>query len=79
LIAASWLTTNADTDVNGDGIVNGQDIAIASANWLQTTDDGASGAAVPEPSSVILAAVGGLAILATRPRLAKRAVRRRAD
>ncbi len=65
----NWLTTGLNQgDTNGDGIVNSQDIAMSSADWLQTISTGGSSAAVPEPSTLILAALGGLALLAWRRR-----------
>jgi len=67
LIAAHWLQTGAGVpgDANGDGVVNGQDIADVASNWLQTAGGYVGGgAAVPEPSTLILAALGGLALLA---------------
>ncbi len=60
-------------DLNGDGIVNTQDLALVSANWLGTslghsTAAGSQNAAVPEPSTLILAAIVGLAMLLMRRR-----------
>ena len=68
LIASHWMETgNIQGDTNGDHIVNAQDIAIVASNWFQTSGGGAgSGAALPEPSTLILAALGGLALLARR-------------
>lgn len=71
LVASNWLQTGAGVagDANGDGIVNGLDISLIASNWMQPYGGGASGAAaVPEPSSVILAALGVLALLACRRR-----------
>ena len=70
VIASHWLQTGTGTndppgDANFDGIVNGQDIALIASHWLQTTGGGAS-AAVPEPSAIVLVALGGLALLAWR-------------
>ena len=68
-IASHWLVSTIDGDANADGIVNGQDIATAASHWLQTFGGGGgSGAAVPEPSSLVLAAVAGLALVARRLR-----------
>ncbi|MES1212999.1 MAG: dockerin type I domain-containing protein, partial [Singulisphaera sp.] len=66
----SWLHTGVGLqsgDVNGDGIVNGQDLALISSNWLQTggapgsgSGSGSSLAAVPEPASCVLCAIGAV-------------------
>ena len=43
-------------DVNHDGIVNSQDIALISSNWQATSGgSGSASAAVPEPSAAMLA------------------------
>jgi hypothetical protein len=75
LVASHWLQSgdakSLQGDANYDGIVNGQDIALIASNWLQVAGGGAgSGAAVPEPSTLILAALGGIALLARRSQLA---------
>jgi T5SS/PEP-CTERM-associated repeat protein len=71
-VSSHWLQTGSaaiNGDVNGDGVVNGLDIALISSHWLQTGGAGAgSGAAAPEPSSLVLAALGALALLAYRRR-----------
>jgi hypothetical protein len=72
VIASNWLQTGTGAndpsgDANFDGIVNGQDIAIIASHWLQTVGGGSGGgASVPEPSTVVLAALGGVALLASR-------------
>jgi GDSL-like Lipase/Acylhydrolase family/PEP-CTERM motif len=72
LMASHWLSTgtNVSGDANHDGIVNGQDMALAASNWLQAAAwySGASGSAanVPEPSTLVLAALAGLALLGYR-------------
>ena len=72
-VASHWLQsgTGLEGDVNGDGVVNGLDIALVSANWLKTgsSGGGGSGSAVPEPATVVLAAIGGLVLLACGRRL----------
>ena len=70
LIATHWLQSGYGIpgDVNGDGIVNGQDISLIAYDWLQTASGGGGGSAVPEPSALVLAALGGLALLAWRRR-----------
>ena len=77
LVASNWLRTGFNNaDANGDGVVNGLDIALISANWLKTSPNGGagSGSAVPEPSAIVLAALGGLAVLACRRRRGAKAV-----
>jgi len=72
-VSSNWLHTGAGApgDANGDGVINGLDIALISSNWLRTSGGGAgSGTAVPEPSTLILAALGGLALVAHRRKLA---------
>ena len=66
LVSSAWQATGVNAaDVNGDMIVNGQDLALISSNWL-ATDAGGMSNAVPEPTTLILAAIGGLALLACR-------------
>ena len=71
-VASHWLQsgTGLEGDANGDGVVNGLDIALVSANWLKigSSGGGGSGAAVPEPSTAVLAALGVLGLLACRRR-----------
>ncbi|HEY4310655.1 MAG TPA: dockerin type I domain-containing protein [Pirellulales bacterium] len=68
LVSSSWLQTGSNLlpDVNNDGIVNGQDLALVSSNWLQTSS--AAVAAVPEPSTILLAIIGLAAFFARRVR-----------
>ena len=69
LVSAYWLRTGQGIpgDANGDGVVNGLDIATISSNWLRSIYSGAGGAAaVPEPSTIVLAAVGVYALLVCR-------------
>ena len=61
LISSNWLAKGIGKagDINRDGIVNTQDIAIVSSNWLQSIGGGTAAAtAVPEPGSIMLAAIG---------------------
>lgn len=69
LVASSWMASGKNVaDVNGDGIVNSQDLAIVSSNWLKTDGSTSNAVKVPEPSALMLAALGGLALLAWRRR-----------
>jgi len=70
LVSAHWDEVGPEGDVNGDFAVNIFDINLISAYWTPTPP-GAS-AAVPEPSSVVLACFGlvGMGALAWRRRRA---------
>jgi hypothetical protein len=71
LIASHWLQSGAGVvgDANSDGVVNGLDISVVASHWLQTGGGGAgSGTAVPEPTTLVLAALGGLTSLICRRR-----------
>jgi hypothetical protein len=65
VIASNWLLSEfaAKGDANHDGLVNGLDISLIASHWLQTS----AATPVPEPSTLILAGVGGL-LLAYRRR-----------
>ena len=70
ILAANWLDDDAvdwgDGDFNGDGTVNDADAAMMAANWHFGVDVGGE---VPEPSTLVLLALGGLCLLAmARPR-----------
>jgi hypothetical protein len=73
-VSSHWLLSGSagiNGDANGDGVVNGLDIALIASNWLQTGGAGAgTGIAVPEPSAIILAGVGAIALLGWRRRRA---------
>ena len=63
LVSANWGTPGGPTgDANGDGNVDIFDINLISANWTPAPAPGGA-AAVPEPSSVILATLGLLGFL----------------
>jgi len=70
IVLANYNKTFADNawaygDFDGNGTVNGGDLNIVLAHYNQHTD---VGAAVPEPSTCALLAVGALAALAWRRR-----------
>jgi hypothetical protein len=60
-VSSHWLQSGTGPvigDANSDGVVNGLDIALISSNWLHTGGAAGGGAAVPEPSTMALAALG---------------------
>ena len=73
-VASDWMRTgtNIAGDANGDGIINASDISTIAANWLTNASSSAnetsSVAGVPEPSTLVLAMLGGVAVLALRRR-----------
>jgi len=64
LVSSHWNESGPTADANADGIVNIFDINLISANWTP-----ADGSAVPEPASLILAAIGVFGFVALRRRL----------
>jgi Dockerin type I domain/PEP-CTERM motif len=75
-VAGHWLDrgNGIPADANGDGIVNGLDINMIASNWLYTGRMATgAGTSVPEPSTLVLAAFGGVALLAYRRRAGHRA------
>ena len=68
-VSSNWLLSgpvgSVPGDSNGNGVVNGLDIALISSNWLRTSGGATN---VPEPSTVVLAVLGGLALLACHHR-----------
>ncbi len=70
-LTLNWLGSNkgwADGDYNGDGLVNPTDLAELTLNWLFDNGLGAqtAPATIPEPASVALLALGGIALLRRR-------------
>ena len=65
LVRGNWgrtdATSTAQGDANGDGFVNSADLDVVRANWGNT-----AAAAVPEPSVLMLALVGFLALALRR-------------
>jgi hypothetical protein len=61
-VASHWLNIGVGSpgDTNGDGIINGLDITLIASDWLHTYGGvgGNAGAAVPEPSCLVLAIFG---------------------
>ncbi|HEY1600541.1 MAG TPA: dockerin type I domain-containing protein [Pirellulales bacterium] len=70
-IAGHWLLSGPSAaDANGDGVVNGLDINLIAGNWLHSAGGGSGGigAAVPEPSSLILGILAALGLALRRSR-----------
>jgi len=61
LVSSGWDTTNDRPDANGDNIVNIFDINLISSNWNNTVNGSIT--AVPEPSTLVLAAAGVVGLL----------------
>lgn len=69
LVAGHWLQSGngIQGDANYDGVVNGLDIADIASHWLTSVPGAVSSTVnVPEPSTLVLAALGGAALLACR-------------
>jgi hypothetical protein len=66
-LALSWRSTFATSwsqgDFNADGTVNASDLNELALNWRSGVAAAASAPAVPEPSSLTLLLLGGLALL----------------
>ena len=58
LISSNWGSTGPAGDANGDGIVDIVDINLVSSNWTSAV------LPIPEPSTLVLAVLGTLVILA---------------
>ncbi len=66
MVRGNWgnaVTPNTMGDANGDGFVNSADLDIVRSNWGATT-----GAAVPEPGTMLLFVVGAFLVAARRKR-----------
>jgi hypothetical protein len=80
LAANNWLETGKPGDANHDGVVDIQDITLMANNWLDFVPAyqvgggaGASPSAIPEPSAIVIASLGGLMLVfGRRMRGAKR-------
>lgn len=69
-VASHWLQAGVGTpgDANADGVVNGLDIALMASHWLHAASS-ADVQMVPEPSTLLLATIGGLTARVLRRRL----------
>ncbi len=71
LMGGNWMQTApslawADGDFNGDGKVDGGDLALLGGAWMWTLPTPAPGQAIPEPATLALLAMGGLAVVRRR-------------
>jgi len=65
ILAANWDTQAhrwTSADYTGDGVVNVGDLGVLAANWGWSGSPAGVGSSIPEPASLILLALGGLAI-----------------
>ena len=60
------LPPTLDGDINGDGFVGIADLNIVLGNWNAGTPPAAGNATIPEPASLALLGMGGLALLRRR-------------
>ncbi len=67
LLLANWVTGDVwgKGDLNNSGGVDDDDLSLLLANWNQGVPPGAP-AAVPEPATITLVALGGLALIRRR-------------
>ncbi|MBI2825592.1 MAG: PEP-CTERM sorting domain-containing protein [Planctomycetia bacterium] len=64
-VAANWLTPGPGGDANGNSFVDISDIQVIAAHWLEAGGAGGGAVlAVPEPSTLLLAAVAGFILAA---------------
>ncbi len=66
-LALNWLSADATSwsqgDFNGDGNVNSSDLNDLALSWRRGVVAAASAHAVPEPSSIVLLLLGGVALV----------------
>lgn len=68
LLAGNWQSSGcgwAEGDTNGDGVLDAADLAMLAANWQWERP---AGAEVPEPATLGMLVLGGVALLARRSR-----------
>ncbi len=69
VMGGNWLLSGktwADGDFNDDGQVDGGDLALMGGNWMWSLPPAPEGAAIPEPATVALLALGGAALIRRR-------------
>ncbi len=69
MLLARWKSSTPDgliADFNGDYIVDGADLGMLLARWKDGTPPAASPAPIPEPATILLVTLGGLAIMKRR-------------